>query len=126
MARLEGAPITGDLLVTSFSPTPIGLSQPILGQSVGFHTSGAFPSLSIAPSRFLAPRISASASMLLSEQKSFERFVKFAPPRFDGTSGDGACLFIYGLVFDVLFLKSWSFSLDLFLGSCHRMRKVRY
>ena len=94
LARLDGTPATSDLPSTSVLAIPGGPSQPVQGPSMGFQTPSPFSMPSIAPPRFSAPPVSANAAMSLFEQKSFERFVRLAPPRFDGISRYGAYDFL--------------------------------
>ncbi|KAK4724337.1 hypothetical protein R3W88_027116 [Solanum pinnatisectum] len=55
----------------------------------------------MAPSRFVAPRVSASAAMSNAKQKSFERFVRLVPPRHMG----GGCL--TSLISFIEWSKEW-------------------
>lgn len=61
---------------------------------MGFQTPDSSSVPFIAPPRFAAPLVSASATMPVFEQKSFKRFVRLAPPRFDGTAEYSAYNFL--------------------------------
>ncbi|KAG5629027.1 hypothetical protein H5410_000744 [Solanum commersonii] len=43
---------------------------------------------SIAPPRFISPSNFSSAAIFVAEQKSFERFARLTPLKFDGTVGE--------------------------------------
>ncbi|KAG5581554.1 hypothetical protein H5410_052181 [Solanum commersonii] len=85
LARLDSAPLCGILLASGGSPITVCATPLVHGHSVGFHTPNSSSVPSMAPSRFASPFFSASATMSIAEQKSFERFVRLVPPRFDGS-----------------------------------------
>ncbi|KAK4731686.1 hypothetical protein R3W88_024674 [Solanum pinnatisectum] len=66
----------------------------VQGPSMGFQTPKSSSVPFIAPPRFAAPHTYSSAAMYVAEQKSFERFVRLAPHRFDNTTGEKAYDFL--------------------------------
>ncbi|KAG5571115.1 hypothetical protein H5410_060881 [Solanum commersonii] len=86
LARLDIAPTFGNNLGTTGSPITVGATPPIQGPSLGFQTHGSALVPSLALLRFATPMVFASATMSIAEQKSFERFVRLALPRFDDTT----------------------------------------
>ncbi|KAH0725137.1 hypothetical protein KY284_001002 [Solanum tuberosum] len=82
LARLDSAPPSGVLLGTLGSPIIVGVTSPVQGPSVGFETPDSSSVPSMAPLRFAAPPLFASAAISVAEQESFERFVRLAPPKF--------------------------------------------
>ncbi|KAH0773387.1 hypothetical protein KY290_010524 [Solanum tuberosum] len=75
LPRLDSAPNSSIYPGTAGSP------------SVGFQTHGFASVPSLALPRFAAPLVSSSVVMYVAEQKSFERFVRLAPSKFDDTTG---------------------------------------
>ncbi|WMV51220.1 hypothetical protein MTR67_044605 [Solanum verrucosum] len=82
LARLDSAPLCGILLASGGSPITVCATPLVHGHSVGFHTPNSSSVPSMAPLRFASPLFSASATMSIAEQKSFERFVRLVPPRY--------------------------------------------
>ncbi|KAG5606744.1 hypothetical protein H5410_028236, partial [Solanum commersonii] len=88
--RLDSAPPSSILSGSLGYPITVGSTLQVQGPSVGIQTPGSSSVPSMVPSRFAALVIFASAIMSITEQKSFERFVRFAPLKFDSTPREKA------------------------------------
>ncbi|KAG5606756.1 hypothetical protein H5410_028248 [Solanum commersonii] len=88
--RLDSAPPSSILSGSLGYPITVGSTLQVQGPSVGIQTPGSSSVPSMVPPRFAALVIFASAMMSITEQKSFERFVRFAPLKFDSTPREKA------------------------------------
>ncbi|KAG5572315.1 hypothetical protein H5410_062081 [Solanum commersonii] len=85
LPRLDSAPNSSICPDIAGSPITVGVTPQIQGPSVGFQTHGFTSVPSLALPRFAAPLVSSSVVMYVAELKSFERFVRLAPSKFDDT-----------------------------------------
>uniref|UniRef100_M1DHW2 Uncharacterized protein n=1 Tax=Solanum tuberosum TaxID=4113 RepID=M1DHW2_SOLTU len=85
LPRLDSAPNSSICPGTVGSPIIVGVTPQIQGPSVEFQTHGFASVPSLALPRFAALLVSSSVVMYVAERKSFERFVRLAPSKFDDT-----------------------------------------
>ncbi|KAG5576795.1 hypothetical protein H5410_056929 [Solanum commersonii] len=88
LAIFDSVPPSSVRTGTSLSSITIGATPPFLGPRVGFQTPGLASVPSLGPPIVGASLIFASATMSVAKKKSFDRFVRLAPPRFGDTSRD--------------------------------------